>query len=512
MIQPAYSIETLLRAFPTAQTPRNRASEGGRATKTTARHTFQQHNLQALIDTPTGQDRSADTLRFAGAAARAGWSRAEVKAVLLDTEKPISAHCLDCADPERAANRAIEMAFAELPESQQVAFVPSPYVWVPPEEIPPLDWLLGHWLLRDEVTFVVAPGGVGKTTFLAGTAISLVTGKNLLGKEVPCGPKRVWLWNLEDSAAMMTRSIQAVAKLNGIGPSEIGDRLFLDTARDGSPLCTASRTREGLVLRQPVHEALVAALNEREIDVLIVDPFVSSHEGNENDNGEMDRVVKDWCNVAQEAGCAVVLCHHTSKAGSAEVTTMSARGAVAMTAAARVVLVLNPMSTPEASKLGVDAEERWRLVQVTMDKSNRAPLEKADWYRKTSVTLGPGDSAGAVEPWSPPKATDLITPDVVDAIKTAFGELELRHSPQSHDWAGYAVADALGLDRPDKDTSERGKVTQIIAELVRQGHLTKAIGKDAKSKSVPVLRAAHPKSPPAQSGVETSGEVERCEE
>ena len=184
---------------------------------------------------------------------------------------------------------------------------------------------------------------------------------------------------------------------------------------------------------------------------------------------------------------------------------MSARGAVAMTAAARVVLVLNPMIAAEASRLGVEEDERWRLVRVTMDKSNRAPLEKADWFRKASVTLRPGDSAGAFEPWSPPKPAEWLTPDLLEAIRTAVGGLDHRASPQSPEWAGYIIAEALGLDRPDSGTSERGTVSRLITELLKQGHLVKAQGRDASSKPVPILRSAQPNSPPAQSGVETSG-------
>ena len=149
---------------------------------------------------------------------------------------------------------------------------------------------------------------------------------------------------------------------------------------------------------------------------------------------------------------------------------------------------------------------------MTMDKSNRAPLEKADWFRKASVPLGPGDSAGAFEPWSPPKAIEWLTPDAVEAIKTAFGGLERRESPQSPDWAGYVIAEALGLDRPDSKTPQRGTVSRLIAELVKQGHLVKVEGRDTKSKPVPMLRAAQSNFPPAQSGVETGGAVESREE
>ena len=419
----SYNLATLERAFPSLVPASQKDGGGTRATL--GGHVTPE--LHALIHSPTGKDRSADTLKFAGEAVRSGWRPVQIRAVLLDRGLPISAHCLSQADPDRAADRAIMKAFEDLtahePTHEPISFNPSPYVWVPPEEIPPLDWLLGHWLQREEVTFVVAPGASGKTTLLAAAALSLATGRALLGKVVPGGPKRVWLWNLEDSIAMMTRSIQATAKLHDIKSSDLGDRLLLDTARDGTPLSTAKRVQSGLTILEPVHGALVAALRDREIDVLIVDPFVSSHDGNENDNGEMDHVIKDWCRIAQEAKCAVVLCHHTSKAGSAEVNTMSARGAVALTAAARTVLVLNSMTKNEGEGFGVDPDEWWRFVQVAMGKSNRAPPEKADWYCKKSVQLGTpesGDTAGAIEPWSPPRAEDLLTPERIDAIRISF--------------------------------------------------------------------------------------------
>ena len=498
----AYSIETLKAAYPPSSSLLKAANDDRRDAGSKDVVSLRPHRLPELMYRPTGIDRSADTLRFAGRAAREGWTRKEVRAALLDPTKPVSAHCLAQDNPDRAAERAIETAFADIAETSLLMIKASPYVWVPSEKIPPLNWLFGHWILRDEVTFVVAPGGLGKSTFLVGTALSLVTGKNFFGKELPSGPMRVWVWNLEDSIAMMTRSIQATAKIHGIYPSDLGDRLFLDSARDGSPLCTATRTRDGLELRTPVHDALVAALRERKIDVLTVDPFVSSHEANENDNGEIDKVAKQWCRVAQEANCAVILCHHTSKGGSSEVNTMSARGAVAMTAAARIVLVLNPMIAAEASRLGVDEDERWRLVRVSMDKSNRAPLEKADWFRKASVTLGPGDSAGAFERWSRPEGIEWLTPETLLAIKSSFCEQGHRESPQSSDWAGFVIAEAMGWDRPETGTPQRGKINQLITELLKLGHLTKKEKRDARSRLVPMLHWAHPTSPSAQGGVE----------
>jgi hypothetical protein len=48
---------------------------------------------------------------------------------------------------------------------------------------------------------------------------------------------------------------------------------------------------------------------------LIVDPFVSSHDAPESDNGAIDKIVKHgWVNVAREGGCAIDIAHHTTKA------------------------------------------------------------------------------------------------------------------------------------------------------------------------------------------------------
>jgi RecA-family ATPase len=139
---------------------------------------------------------------------------------------------------------------------------------------------------------VVAPGGVGKSTFLSGTSLALVTGRGLLGKTVWEGCKRVWIWNLEDDLDELSRSVQAAAKHFALSAEDLADRLFVDSAMDGSGLCTAVEDEAGFRLFRPVYEALTAELIAREIDVLIVDPFVSSHEVEENANSKIDKIAK----------------------------------------------------------------------------------------------------------------------------------------------------------------------------------------------------------------------------
>lgn len=113
-------------------------------------------------------------------------------------------------------------------------------------------------------------------------------------------------------------------------------RLFVDSGREQG-LCLAKQSKEETQIYEPVAEALEAELKARQIDVLIVDPFVSSHQVSENDNGAIDAVAKRWGAIADRAGCAIEIVHHLRKLQGLEANAESARGAVSLVAAARSV-------------------------------------------------------------------------------------------------------------------------------------------------------------------------------
>src|SRR5665213_305591 len=96
-------------------------------------------------------------------------------------------------------------------DSKSVAISATPYVWRDPQNIPARDWIYGRSLLRGSLSMFVAPGAAGKTALTVGTAMALITGRDLLGKKVWIGPCRVWLWNLEDSCDELDRLVQAAA-------------------------------------------------------------------------------------------------------------------------------------------------------------------------------------------------------------------------------------------------------------------------------------------------------------
>ena len=311
--------------------------------------------------------------------------------------------------------------------------------------IPPREWLYGRHLIRKYVSVTVAPGGMGKSSLLIGDALAMVTGRPIMGQSVP-RPLRVWLWNLEDPYQELQRRFAAATQAHKITRQDIGDRLFVDSGRDQG-LCTAIVGRDGgAEILIPVVEALVAELIRRKIDALLVDPFVSSHRVSENDNNAMDLVTKAWGLVAERANCAIALVHHARKQqDGATISADSARGGKALTDAAREVRVLNRMTKEEGEKAGVVNPRLY--FRTYSDKANMSPpLEVSEWYHLQSVSLANGDEVGAVVPWVWPDAFAGISSHDLRRVQGVLHERGYRYDVQAERWAGYPIAEALGMD------------------------------------------------------------------
>lgn len=162
-------------------------------------------------------------------------------------------------------------------------FNPTPYICQDPDTLPRREWVYGNFLIRRELSATYAPGGVGKTSLLTVEALAITTGKLLLDVS-PKAALRAWIWFGEEPEDEIARRIEAARKHHKLSEGDIGGRLFADNGF-GTPLAVTKRTKDGAVICHPIVEALAAALIERKIDVMLVDPFVSTHEGVENDTG-----------------------------------------------------------------------------------------------------------------------------------------------------------------------------------------------------------------------------------
>ena len=371
----------------------------------------------------------------------------------------------------------------------------TPFVLQDPSTIPRRDWLYGTHLIRKEISATLAPGGVGKTALGVAEGIAMATGQPLLGVHV-ARPLRVWLWNGEEPQDELMRRIGAVCLHYGITNNDLGGRLMVDNGHE-LPITLATQTSQGTQVFEPVVEALVAALKAREIDVMIVDPFVSTHNVTENDNNAIQKAATAWKTAAVDAGVAIALAHHTRKLNGQDATAEDARGAGALIAKARDARALNPMSEREAQTLGVDRHEFFWTGPG--GKSNMAKRTgHKTWFRMVTVGLGnarsltePEDKVGVVVSWKPDYSVEELPAEAIDRLEAIMVGREWRPADQSvHDpnWTGVAVAEAFGVTRDDGPWIAKAK--KLIRRLEAEGLLArhKVMGEHRKEITVSVFK------------------------
>ena len=357
--------------------------------------------------------------------------------------------------------------------------------YIEPSQIPMRRFIYGSHYIRKFVSLDVAPGGVGKSSLVIVEALAIASGKPVLGVKVH-EPGKVWYFNGEDPLDEIHRRVVAAMRHHKIEAQDIGENLFLDSGRS-QPIVVGVQTRDGALIQEPIVEAVVDTIKRHKIDVVTLDPFVSTHQVSENDNNAIERVAKTWAHIADLTGCAINLVHHSRKTGGNEVSVEDGRGASALASAARSARAFNQMTDAEATKAGVD--NRRSYFRVDNGKANLAPpSDKATWYHLVGVPLGngqgcmDGDVVGVVTAWEWP---DPLAEISVDQLRAAQREVAAggpwRADAQAKEWVGYPIGRALKIDVSNK--SGKAKVAALIKTWMATGMFIEVEGRDAGRKS-----------------------------
>jgi hypothetical protein len=303
--------------------------------------------------------------------------------------------------------------------------------------IPKRQWLVGHLCLKAYITGLVAPGGVGKSSLALALGISVASNNDILNLGVR-QQANVLVINNEDSYDELRRRIAGITTQFGINPISLKDRLFYESGYEKKYML--SEMSDSGQKETAFASDLIKYMLEKEIGLLIVDPFVSTHNAPENDNTAMDQVMSIYRKIAAKTGAAITLIHHTRKqqdtkgssAGNADI----ARGASALKDAVRVVATLTPMSTVEAKAITFDAQKQSRHFRLDFAKQNFSPAcVNAWWFRMESCLIDNGEHVGVPVPVnlkplfsnsvSKVKWSDL---SVAEALERIFG------NAASRDW------------------------------------------------------------------------------
>lgn len=380
-------------------------------------------------------------------------------------------------------------------EEDRPVVVATPLKWKDPSTLPRRDFLYGPHFIRKYVSVTVAPGGLGKSSLLISEALAMRTGRALLGTK-PTTSLRVWILNLEDDRDELERRVFAACIHHKVAPDEL-DGFFLDSGREQEVVVAVEHKRDGFKIIRPVVDAMIETIKRNRIDVVIVDPFVSSHGVPENDNGAIDKVAKLWAKIADECNCAIEIVHHVRKVADREVAVEDARGAVSLLAAARSARVLNRMTEEQAQAAGVGPDERFTIFGVQRGKSNLAPMSaQGEWRKLQSVALGngrgpmkPQDHAPVVTEWEWPSAEKIaasVTDGDMALIRARVQNSDCRESPQAKDWVGHKIGEVLELDSTDSEDKKR--IGSIVKAWLSNGTFVLEMGKDEKGQSRKYVR------------------------
>lgn len=336
-------------------------------------------------------------------------------------------------------------------------------------DMPPRQFVYKKHYIRKFISASIAPGGVGKSTVAIAEAVAMATGKDILGHAVT-EPLKVWYWNGEDPFDELQRRFLAVIQHFNLTNEDIElleENLFFDSGRNLEIKIAFQEPRGGAKIAAPIYNAVRDEVINNKIDVVIIDPFVSSHSVSENDNNAIDVVAKAWAKIADVTNCAIDLVHHVRKTNGQEATVEDARGASALLAAVRSARVFNAMSADEAARSGVHNQRLY--FKEDNGKANLAPAAAAGWYKISGVELPNGDSVATVDVWQWPNIHDQVTDEDLVEIQKRCKADEPSESSQAADWVGHVVADVMGLNAGDK--SDKARIKELLKVWLKEGNL-----------------------------------------
>ena len=294
----------------------------------------------------------------------------------------------------------------------------------PIELIPAREWIMHRLLLRNEAAVLAGPGGVGKSGFSLALAAHGAAGRSFAGFTVN-RPFKTIVYNLEDSRHEMEARLYAACAVYDLDPREIEKHVLLWPGRE---LRFRLMNRDHSFAMADIQE--LARLTKREgFDAMVLDPLVSLHHEEENDNTAMGEVMDALNGLARLASIAVLALHHTPKAVRQAGSSDAVRGAGNIVNAVRIASTIYAADEADAALYGFGDGYKARYVRIDDAKQNLSALEtKPLWLEKQSFPLPCGDTSYALrimEPSATMAGEAKFIATIIGAHMSANGTMHL---------------------------------------------------------------------------------------
>lgn len=335
-------------------------------------------------------------------------------------------------------------------------------------------WLVNGLLLDGQVALLVAQGGTGKSLLSLQLAAMVARGGEWAHWRAT-KPVRALVLSAEDDLDEMRRRMASVRIVCGYGENELAGKIHIYSQED---MALLKRERaNGRPKRTALYEQVVRTVEDGGFGLLVVDPLIEMSAGlDENDSGDMKELITALREIARRSRIPVLAAHHAKKGGLHDQNAQ--RGSTALTAGARVSLILSAMDPDEAKGLlpPDQTQEWWKYVKLGSAKSNYGARGGDKWLKTVSTRIGNaldgGDECPALVAWAPSGGIGDLATSSLDAV---LGEINTcARLPEGMRYrsgdtgggvnkAGALFAESLGLAPKHAQ--------RVVRELVQTGRL-----------------------------------------
>lgn len=190
-------------------------------------------------------------------------------------------------------------------------------------ELPPVSALIENLIGQEEATIISGPAGVGKSILTLNIALALGS------------PQIIKLWGLEIQSELKTLFFQSE---NGARATQnrlkliSNDRFLSNGAKNiifPSFGTEDIRVSKGDLADPVFIDLLLHHIELSGAQLVVIDPLISFHNGDENDNSEMRRSLDNLTEIISKKKCSFLIIHHVGRIFTGKRTSYAGRGASA---------------------------------------------------------------------------------------------------------------------------------------------------------------------------------------
>jgi hypothetical protein len=262
---------------------------------------------------------------------------------------------------------------------------------------PAREWLLGKRYISKFITATVAPGGSSKSTLVMQEAMSIAMGKDICGEEILVSGQ-VWIANGEDPLDEIQRRMAAICMHYKLDPVEDVKNVHL-TGKEFDTKFAGPGDNGQFVANHKVIKEVETFIRENGIKLWVLDPFVSCHGFPEQDNNNVNQVMKIISGICDRTNSSCAIVSHSPKGVQVSGNADAWRGASSARDASRIMDTVCVMEEKECKKFGIPETMRsWYIKRESAKANMRPPGQDLKWYKRISILLPNGkDHVGVLE-------------------------------------------------------------------------------------------------------------------